>query len=59
VRLANNVVPVQGGNGLLVRVVDAGRVIGYDAVAQQQTTWFTVVSKVDGTVVTLYPGLPR
>jgi len=46
----------RGGN--YIRIVNAGRVIGVDAITGQPTSVFTIVTNKAGDLVTSFPGLP-
>lgn len=46
-------------NGRCLRICDAGRDIGFDAVTGGRTSTYTVVSEHGGRVTTLHPGRPR
>ena len=45
--------------GNMVRIVDAGDVIGTDVATGQPTTIYTVVTTRDDTLVTMHPGYPK
>lgn len=57
IRKAEGVVPYVQANTNLARVVDAGREIGVDQ-AGFATSIYTVITRADGTVVNMFPGLP-
>jgi hypothetical protein len=50
------VYPAVGKHGNLVRVVNAGRIIGTDRVTGQPTSVYTVVTDRVGNLITLFPG---
>lgn len=58
VRAANAVPAQAGANGNLIRVVDAGRVIGIDRATGLPTSTYTVVTNSAGKLVTAFPGRP-
>ncbi|PIR86675.1 MAG: hypothetical protein COU11_04150 [Candidatus Harrisonbacteria bacterium CG10_big_fil_rev_8_21_14_0_10_49_15] len=41
------------------RVVDAGRVIGYDGITKLPTSVYTIITDATGKLITGFPGLPR
>ncbi len=59
IKAAETVTPVPAKNGNLQYIVNAGRNIGEDVTTGQPTDTYTVVTKPNGDVVTMYPGLPR
>jgi RHS repeat-associated protein len=58
IRQAETVVPSVQANGNLAFVVDAGREIGFDRVTGGATSIYTVITRPDRSVVTMFPGLP-
>lgn len=46
----------RGGN--YQRIVDAGRIIGVDAITGQATSKFTIITNKAGDLITSFPGLP-
>ena len=49
---------VQQANGNFARTFDVGRNIGFDRNVGAQTSWMTVITRADGSLVTAFPGLP-
>jgi hypothetical protein len=49
---------VQQANGNFARVFDAGRNIGIDRATGQQTSWMSIITKPDGSLVSAFPGVP-
>ena len=48
----------QQANGCLARIVDAGRIIGVDRTTGQATSIYTVITKLNGDLITAFPGMP-
>ncbi len=59
IKAAEAVTPTQAVNGNLVRVVDAGGIIGTDVRTGQPTSIYTVVTDAANNLVTAHPGAPR
>jgi hypothetical protein len=49
---------VQNINPNMIRIVKAGRNVGVDVSTGQPTSIYTVVTRSDGSFVTMYPGRP-
>jgi len=45
-------------NGNFQRIVDAGRIVGIDAITGQATSKFTIITNKAGDLITSFPGLP-
>lgn len=58
VAVSQRVAPATQANTNLVRIVDAGRVVGTDVATGQPTSIYTVVTTWTGDLVTMYPGFP-
>ncbi len=54
----NGVAPTRQPNGRDQRILDAGRIIGFERNTGKNTTVYTVITEPDGTLVTAFPGTP-
>ena len=50
--------PVQMMRKHLVRIFDAGHVVGIDRHSKKQTSIVTVITRLNGDLVNMFPGLP-
>jgi hypothetical protein len=58
IEAARHTLPTLQANGRLQRIVDAGRPIGFDRATGTTTSQYTVITEVNGNLVTAFPGLP-
>ncbi len=56
IKAAEDVKPVVQSNGRARRLVDAGRIIGFDSTTGSQTSLYTVITDESNNLVTAYPG---
>jgi hypothetical protein len=59
IREAEGTPPEPQPNGRLARVVTSRDVVGYDVTTGHYTHTYTVITEVDGDLVTAFPGTPR
>ena len=50
-------VTIQSGGNIL-RTVNAGRTIGFDAITGKSTSIYSVITNPNGSLITAFPGLP-
>ncbi|WP_413776752.1 RHS repeat domain-containing protein [Haliscomenobacter sp.] len=58
IRQATQHLMIRQENGRFARIVNAGRIIGIDRATGRNTSIYTVITKLNGNLVTAFPGRP-